>query len=104
MYERRFGGRARQGVSITEPGCANHVPMKAHVMTGAGAAGVPVAFREAIIADATGARVKPGEYGELCVRGAGMFEGCYRKPETTAAALHGDWFRTGDLAREGETG
>ena len=104
MYERRFGAPARQGFSMTELGCAIYVPMEAHAMTGTGTVGVPVAFREAMVADATGARVKPGEYGELCIRGVGIFEGYYRKPEASAAAFHGDWFRTGDLACEDETG
>ena len=104
MYERRFGAPARQGFSMTELGCAIHVPMEAHAMTGTGTVGVPVAFREAMVADAAGVRVKPGEYGELCVRGAGIFEGYYRRPEASAAAFRGDWFRTGDVACEDETG
>ena len=57
-----------------------------------------------MVADAAGARVKPGEYGELCVRGAGIFEGYWRRPEATAAAFRGGWFRTGDVACEDETG
>ena len=104
MYERRFGGRARQGFSMTELGCAIYVPLEAHAMTGTGTVGVPVAFREAMVADAAGSRVAPGEYGELCVRGAGIFEGYWRKPEATAAAFRGDWFRTGDVACEDEAG
>ena len=104
MHERRFGGRARQGFSMTELGCAIYVPMEADGMTGTGTVGVPVAFREAMVADAVGARVKPGEYGELCVRGAGIFEGYWRRPEATSAAFRGAWFRTGDVACEDETG
>ena len=104
MYERRFGAPARQGFSMTELGCAIYVPMEARAMTGTGTVGVPVAFREAMVADAGGARVKPGEYGELCVRGAGIFTGYWRRPEATAAAFRGDWFRTGDVACEDATG
>ena len=42
--------------------------------------------------------------GELLVRGPGMLQGYYKKPEATRAAFHGDWFRTGDLFRQDERG
>lgn len=45
-----------------------------------------------------------GEVGELLVRGPGILQGYYRKPEATAAAFWGDWFRTGDLFRQDERG
>ena len=37
--------------------------------------------------------------GELLFRGRGMSKGYYGKPDVTAAAFHGEWFRSGDLAR-----
>ena len=40
-----------------------------------------------------------GEMGELLFRGPGMLKGYYGKPDVTAAAFHGEWFRSGDLAR-----
>jgi crotonobetaine/carnitine-CoA ligase len=33
-----------------------------------------------------------------------MLKGYYRKPDATAAAFHGDWFRSGDLARQDDRG
>ena len=33
-----------------------------------------------------------------------MLQGYYKKPEATAAAFHGEWFRTGDLFRQDERG
>lgn len=35
--------------------------------------------------------------GELQVRGPNVFPGYWNRPEATAAAFDGDWFRTGDL-------
>ncbi len=103
--ERRFGALARQGFSMTEIGCGLYVPMEADAMTGSGTVGVPVAYREAMVAGADGRPVPHGETGELCVRGAGLFAGYFRREDATRAAFHpGGWFRTGDLARRDEEG
>ena len=37
--------------------------------------------------------------GELWVRGPAVFDEYWRRPDATAAAFAGDWFRTGDVAR-----
>ena len=104
-YEKRYGCLARQGFSMTEIGIGLYVPMEADHMTGTGTVGIPAAFREAIVADPEGRPVPDGELGELCVRGTGMLQGYYRKPEATAAAFHeGGWFRTGDLGRRSSEG
>jgi malonyl-CoA/methylmalonyl-CoA synthetase len=39
---------------------------------------------------------KDAETGELFVRGPTLFTGYFRKPEATADAFAGEWFRTGD--------
>ena len=104
-YERRYGCLARQGFSMTELGCALYVPMEARAMTGTGTVGVPVAFREAMVADERGRPVPPRQEGELCVRGAGILLGYHDRPEATARAFHpGGWFRTGDVAMRDEDG
>ena len=41
---------------------------------------------------------EPGT-GELLVRAPAVFPGYFRDPEATAATMHEDWLRTGDLAR-----
>jgi len=50
------------------------------------------------IVDEAGHQLPPGTRGELWVRGASMFRGYWNRPEATAAAFVGDWFRTGDGA------
>ena len=49
--------------------------------------------------DATGEVLgEPGTPGEVEVRGPGVFSEYWRRPEDTAAAFRGAWFRTGDVA------
>jgi malonyl-CoA/methylmalonyl-CoA synthetase len=40
------------------------------------------------------------EPGELWVRGPSVFGRYWQRPEATAGAFEGDWFRTGDLAQQ----
>jgi fatty-acyl-CoA synthase len=48
----------------------------------------------------TGERREPGVVGELCFRGYSLFEGYYKDPELTAAAIDADgWFHSADLAQ-----
>ena len=56
------------------------------------------------ICDAAGQDVPQGEVGELWVSSPYMFSGYLNLPEQTAAGTRGDWFVTGDLARQDEEG
>lgn len=48
----------------------------------------------------TGARLAPGERGEICLRGFSVTPGYYNKPQDTASAFDTEgWFHTGDLGR-----
>lgn len=53
----------------------------------------------------TGVDREPNVPGEICIRGFNCFEGYYRDPEKTAAAIDADgWVRTGDLGSLDEHG
>jgi long-chain acyl-CoA synthetase len=45
-----------------------------------------------------------GGIGEIVIRGHNVMKGYRNRPEATAAAMRGGWFRTGDLARVDEDG
>lgn len=102
--EERYGFPARTAFGMTEIGVGLMTPMEAVELVGSGACGMAGPFREVRIADPEGVDVTDGARGELLIRGPGLFRGYYRKPEATAAAFHGDWFRTGDLASRDANG
>ncbi len=103
-FEERFNVRLRVAFGMTEVGPGLMVPLEEDHMSGSGSVGKPSKIREVRIVDTDGNDVPRGEIGELLIRGQGLFRGYYNKPEATAAAFVVDWFRTGDLFREGESG
>jgi crotonobetaine/carnitine-CoA ligase len=102
-FERRFGVEIREGYGLSE--LITFVTLN---LTGkVGAIGRPLSWYEAMVADAEGRPVPVGETGELCFRarepGLG-FLGYFRNDQATRDAMRGDWFRTGDLARQDAEG
>ncbi|MCA0241568.1 MAG: AMP-binding protein [Proteobacteria bacterium] len=53
---------------------------------------------EVRVVDDAGRDVKPGEVGEIVVRGDDVMKGYWNAPELTAAAVVDGWYLTGDLA------
>ncbi len=48
--------------------------------------------------------VKPGEVGELAVKGPGVMRCYYKNPKATAEVMRGEWLLTGDMAKEDPDG
>lgn len=63
----------------------------------AGAVGAPLPGVETRLVDENGTEVGDGEPGALEVRGPGVFEEYWRRPEETRASFRDGWFRTGDV-------
>jgi long-chain acyl-CoA synthetase len=80
-----IGIRIHEGYGLTEtsPVIAVNTPV-AHKI---GTVGKPLSNIEVRIA----------EDGEILVRGPSVFKGYWNRPEDTANAFLGDWFRTGDI-------
>lgn len=103
--ERRFGCIARESFGMTEIGSGLMTPAEATEMVGTGTCGLPSPFREASIRDLDGRALGPGETGELWIRGPGILQGYWNKPEANRDSFReGGWFRTGDLFRRDERG
>jgi len=103
--EERFNVVARESFGMTEVGSALFTPYGATSMVGSGTCGIASPFREATVRDEDGNEVPPGEIGELWIRGPGILQGYWNKPEANADSFReGGWFRTGDLFRRDERG
>lgn len=59
---------------------------------------------EVSIRDPEGRTVRPGEPGELVVRGGMVMREYWRQPELTGQVLHDGWLRTGDWGSQDEDG
>jgi amino acid adenylation domain-containing protein len=75
-------------------------------LTGSGSRspiGTPLPHLDMELRGADGRPVTAGEIGEIYVRGAGVADGYWRRPELTAERFvtdsRGRWYRSGDLAR-----
>lgn len=97
-YEARWGVPWREAFGMTETGVDLVVPVEDTTCVGSGAVGRPVPGKEARVVDPEGNALGSDQVGELCVRGAGMMRGYWRKPEATAERLRDGWMHTGDLA------
>ncbi|MEP6390985.1 MAG: class I adenylate-forming enzyme family protein [Halioglobus sp.] len=101
---RRFDCVATDGYGMTEVGAVLMMPEEANDAELDSCCGVAGPFRECRIVRENKTDCDANEPGELWVRGDGILSGYYNKPEATAEAFEGDWFRTGDLFIRNERG
>lgn len=91
-----LGLRVVEGYGATEAsgGISMNPPAGPHKR---GSVGVPQREIEVAVLDDAGRLLPPGQVGELCLRGPTVTRGYWRRPEATAEAFAGEWFRTGDV-------
>lgn len=99
-FEKRFGLEIQEIYGLTETAtfCVGSRPGAAQV----GKLGTPVSWADVAVRSRDGDRAADGEPGEIVVRSRRpntLFQGYYKNPEATAAAMDGEWFRTGDRGR-----
>lgn len=85
----------------TGPGCVHLGLENIHKV---GAIGVPGHNWQCKIVDESGANVKQGDVGELCVKGPGLMECYYNDEKATAEVLKDGWLYTGDMAMQDADG
>jgi acyl-CoA synthetase (AMP-forming)/AMP-acid ligase II len=59
---------------------------------------------EVAVLNAQGRAARPGDIGEVCVRGDTVMAGYLNNPAATAEAMTGGWLHTGDLGRFDDAG
>lgn len=88
-------GMTEIGMALSNPLHGPRVP---------GAVGFPLPGVTCRLSDEAGFVVEGEGAGELQVKGEAVFQGYWNKPEASAAAFDGPWFRTGDLAQRDAEG
>ncbi len=83
------------------PGCVHLGVENIHKVGAIGKAGYGW---ETKIVDGDGNPVKPGDVGELCVKGPGVMTCYYKNEKATDEVLHDGWLSTGDMAMEDADG
>lgn len=106
----KFGNILAQGYGLTEaaPAVSELMP-EDHVLAGPRAkllksVGRSLPGVEVRVVDEMGAPLKPGQTGEVAVRGANVLMGYWKNPELTAEKLRDGWFHTGDVGFLDEEG
>ncbi|QKS71989.1 AMP-binding protein [Paenalkalicoccus suaedae] len=104
QFESKTGGKLSEGFGLTEASPVTHF----NLMWGKrpqGSIGLPWPDTDVSIVSAeTGEQAKPGEVGELIIRGPQIMRGYWNRPEETAATLQNGWLYTGDMGYMDEEG
>lgn len=104
-FEALTGGKIVEGYGLTEASPVTHANPVCGVRK-IGSIGLPFPDTDAKVVDTeTGEReLKPGEVGELAVRGLQVMKEYWNRKEETQRVLRGGWLYTGDMARIDEDG
>lgn len=97
-FEKRFGCTILEGYGLSEtsPVASFNHPGRERKP---GTIGQAIAGTEMRVQNDDGDPLPPGQIGEIAIRGHNVMKGYWRRPDDTAEAMAGGWFRTGDLGR-----
>ena len=101
-WTERFGRRVYEGYGLTECSpfsCYNDI--EEHRF---GSVGRAIDGFELKIFDESDCEVAAGIQGEIVIRGDGVMQGYWMRPEETKTALRGGWLHTGDVGRMDKDG
>jgi long-chain acyl-CoA synthetase len=100
----KFGYILVQAYGLTETTSFSSVLNKEEHRRGGNSIGRGMCGVEVKVVHEGGEEVKPGEVGEILVRGDTVMKGYWNRPELTADSIKNEWFYTGDLAKVDEKG
>jgi long-chain acyl-CoA synthetase len=102
-FEKTFGTVILEGYGLSETSPV--ATFNRYDRRKPGSIGIPIEGVELrLVQDDGDELTPPGEVGEIAIRGHNVMKGYKNRPDATAAAIRGGWFRTGDLARIDEDG
>jgi long-chain acyl-CoA synthetase len=105
-FEKATGAVIVEGFGMTETTPVTHINPFAGGARKVGSIGLPISDTDARIVDLEFGTtdVKPGEAGELIVKGPQIMKGYLNKPDETANTLRDGWCFTGDIAKMDDDG
>ncbi|WP_247903880.1 class I adenylate-forming enzyme family protein [Bradyrhizobium sp. 131] len=103
-FRSRFQVRTEEAYGMTEIGFGTRMTNKFDELADSGSVGIRAPFRTLRLMNEDGTPTQIGQVGELWVRGRGIFEGYWNRPEANAKLFEGEWFKTGDLMHCDELG
>jgi long-chain acyl-CoA synthetase len=104
-FEALTGGKLVEGYGLSEAPTATHCnPLFGEIRTGSIGLPLPDVDCRIISLEDGVTQLKPGEEGELCVKGPQVMKGYHNMPTETANTLRDGWLYTGDIARMDEDG
>jgi len=103
QFEKRYGLPIFEGYGLSEtsPVASFNLPDRP---PRPGSIGRPIYGVQMKIVDEDDHDLPPGAVGEIVIRGHNVMKGYYKRPRSTAEAMRGGWFHTGDLGRMDDEG
>jgi long-chain acyl-CoA synthetase len=101
-WQAKYGLPIHDGYGLTE--CSPFASYNHDFKHKPGSIGHPVIDVEMKIIKTNGALAKPGEWGEICIKGPNVMKGYWNKPEETANTIIDGWLHTGDIGTQDEDG
>jgi len=101
-WTERFGRRVFEGYGLTE--CSPFSCYNDSVEHRFGSVGRAVDGFELKIFDESDRELPFGEQGEIVIRGDGVMQGYWNRPDESQASLRGGWLHTGDVGRMDKDG
>lgn len=104
-FQDKAGSLIVEGFGMTETSPVTHINPFVEGRTKPGSIGLPIPDTECLIVNIeTGEAVKPGEAGELLIRGPQVMSGYWNRSDETSRAFTDGWLHTGDIARMDKEG